>query len=32
MPDVNHFGIFSDKAALARIADWLKALPASEGK
>jgi alpha-beta hydrolase superfamily lysophospholipase len=32
MPDVNHFGIFSDKAALARIADWLKALPTSEGK
>jgi pimeloyl-ACP methyl ester carboxylesterase len=28
LPDVNHFGIFSDKAALARLVDWLKALPA----
>jgi non-heme chloroperoxidase len=32
MPDVNHFGIFSDKAALARITDWLKALPAGDSK
>jgi pimeloyl-ACP methyl ester carboxylesterase len=29
LPDVNHFGIFSDKASLARIVDWLKALPAN---
>ena len=29
LPDVNHFGIFSDQASLARIVDWLKALPAS---
>jgi pimeloyl-ACP methyl ester carboxylesterase len=28
LPDVNHFGIFSDKASLAKIVDWLKALPA----
>jgi non-heme chloroperoxidase len=29
LPDVNHFGIFSDRAALAMIADWLRALPAA---
>ena len=29
LPDVNHFGIFSDKASLARIVAWLTALPAS---
>jgi alpha-beta hydrolase superfamily lysophospholipase len=28
VPDVNHFGIFSNKAVLARIGEWLKALPA----
>jgi hypothetical protein len=27
--DVFDFGIFSDQASLARIVDWLKALPAS---
>lgn len=27
LPDINHFGIFSDKAALAKIVDWLNALP-----
>jgi non-heme chloroperoxidase len=32
MPDVNHFGVFSDKTALARIADWLKALPTDDRK
>jgi non-heme chloroperoxidase len=31
LPDVSHFGIFTDKAALARIVDWLKALPADSG-
>lgn len=29
LPDVNHFGIFTDKAALAKMIDWLKSLPAS---
>jgi pimeloyl-ACP methyl ester carboxylesterase len=28
LADVNHFGIFSDKASLAKVVDWLKALPA----
>jgi pimeloyl-ACP methyl ester carboxylesterase len=32
MPDVTHFGIFSDKVGLARIADWLKALPTGDSK
>jgi non-heme chloroperoxidase len=27
IPGINHFGIFTDKAALAKIADWLKTLP-----
>jgi non-heme chloroperoxidase len=28
LPQVNHFGIFSDPKSLAAIADWLRALPA----
>jgi pimeloyl-ACP methyl ester carboxylesterase len=31
LPDINHFGIFSNPATLARIVDWLKALPADAG-
>ena len=30
MPDVNHFGVFSDKAATTNVVDWLKGLPASD--
>jgi non-heme chloroperoxidase len=28
LPGINHFGIFTDPAALGMIADWLRALPA----
>lgn len=29
LPDVNHFGIFTDQAALTKVVDWLQGLPAS---
>jgi pimeloyl-ACP methyl ester carboxylesterase len=29
LPAINHFGIFADQAALAKIVDWLKSLPES---
>jgi alpha-beta hydrolase superfamily lysophospholipase len=31
MPGLSHFGIFSDPAALAVAADWMRALPAAAG-
>jgi len=29
LPDINHFGIFSDMTATTKVVDWLKGLPAS---
>jgi hypothetical protein len=29
LPEINHFGVFSDRAALTKIVDWLKGLPSS---
>jgi hypothetical protein len=29
LPAINHFGIFTDQAALAKIVGWLKSLPES---
>jgi len=28
LPNINHFGIFSDAVALKAVIDWLRALPA----